>query len=67
MLSLAGVLLVCTFAFAQNRVIDTYPAHAGKDLTMEDAVLNGVGYARGNAMWPSRFATAVSLSICFCE
>ena len=51
MLSLAGVLLVCTFAFAQNRVIDTYPAHAGKDLTMEDAVLNGVGYARGTAMW----------------
>ena len=50
-LLLAGVILACTFAFAQNRVIDTYPAHAGKDLTMEDAVLNGIGYARGNAMW----------------
>ena len=49
--SLAGVLLACSFAFAQNHVLDTYPAHAGKDLTLEDAVLNGVGYARGTAMW----------------
>jgi len=47
----AGVLLACTFAFAQNRVLDTHPAHPGKDLTMEDAVYNGVGYARGSAMW----------------
>ena len=47
----AGVLLACTFAFAQNRVLDTYPAHPGRDLTMEDAVYNGVGYARGSAMW----------------
>ena len=47
----AGVLLACTFAFAQNRVLDTYPAHPGKDLSMEDAVLNGVGYARSNVSW----------------
>ena len=47
----AGVLLACTFAFAQNRVLDTYPAHPGKDLSMEDAVLNGVGYARSNISW----------------
>ena len=42
----AGALLVCLFAFAQNRVIDTWPAHPGKDLTLEDVTLRGVGYSR---------------------
>ena len=31
---------------AQNRVIDTRPAHAGKDLSLEEAVFKGVGYSR---------------------
>ena len=31
---------------AQNRVIDVRPAHAGKDLTLEEAVFKGVGYSR---------------------
>ena len=47
----AGALLACFFAFAQNRVIDTRPAHSGKDLSLKDVVLNGVGYARASAMW----------------
>lgn len=34
---------------AQNRVLDTRPAHDGKDLTMEEAVFKGVGYSRGPA------------------
>ena len=42
----AGALLACTFAFAQNRIIDTRPAHPGKDLTMEEAIFKGVGYSR---------------------
>ena len=47
----AGALLACFFAFAQNRVIDTRPAHSGKDLSLKDVVLNGVGYARASAYW----------------
>ena len=43
---LASVLLACPFSFAQNRVIDTKPAHSGKDLTMEEAIFKGVGYSR---------------------
>ena len=31
---------------AQNRVIDVRPAHAGKDLSLEEAVFKGVGYSR---------------------
>ena len=31
---------------AQNRVIDIRPAHAGKDLSLEEAVFKGVGYSR---------------------
>jgi dipeptidyl-peptidase-4 len=42
----AGALLACFFAYAQNRVIDTRPAHGGKDLTLEDVVLKGMGYSR---------------------
>ena len=44
--STAGALLACTFSFAQNRVIDVREAHPGKDLTMEEAIYRGVGYAR---------------------
>ena len=47
----AGVFLACTFAFAQNHVLDTREPHPGKDLSMEDAVYNGVGYARGLVRW----------------
>ncbi len=47
----AGALLACFFAYGQNRVIDTRPAHSGKDLTLKDVVLNGVGYARTSANW----------------
>ena len=42
----ASVLLACSWAFAQNRVIDTRDAHPGKDLTMEEAIYKGVGYSR---------------------
>ena len=42
----ASVLLACSWAFAQNRVIDTREAHPGKDLTMEEAIYKGVGYSR---------------------
>lgn len=48
---LAGVLFACSLVFAQNRVIDTYPAHVGKDLSLENAVLGGVGYSRATARW----------------
>ncbi|MBQ9702300.1 MAG: hypothetical protein IJV63_04840, partial [Bacteroidales bacterium] len=43
----AGVFCACTFSFAQNRVIDVREAHPGKDLTMEEAIYRGIGYARG--------------------
>ena len=43
----AGALLACSFSFAQNRIIDVREAHPGKDLTMEEAIYRGVGYARG--------------------
>ncbi len=44
-------LLLCTVLmgsalFAQNRVIDLRPAHDGKNLTMEEAIYQGVGLAR---------------------
>ena len=51
LLSIAGVLLACTLSFAQNTVIDTRPEHPGKDLTMEQAIFKGVGYARASASW----------------
>ena len=47
----AGLCLACTFASAQHRVIDTYPAHDGKDLTMEEAIFTGVGYDRAAFQW----------------
>ena len=47
----AGLLLACTLTVAQNRVIDTREAHPGKDLTMEEAIYKGVGYARAQASW----------------
>ena len=46
LISIAGALLACTFAFAQHQVIDTREAHPGKDLTMEEAIYRGVGYSR---------------------
>ena len=46
-LSIAGgLILACTFSFAQNRIIDVREAHGGKDLTMEEAIFKGVGYSR---------------------
>ena len=50
--------LCCSALFAQNRVLDTRPAHGGKDLTMEDAIFKGVGYARMAGQWlgPDNFA-----------
>ena len=35
LLTVAGALLACTLAWAQNTVLDVKPAHDGKDLTME--------------------------------
>ena len=46
-ITVAGVLCACTFSLAQNRIIDIREAHPGKDLTMEEAIYRGVGYARG--------------------
>ncbi len=45
-ITLAGALCACLFAYSQNRVIDVREAHGGKDLTMEEAIYYGVGYAR---------------------
>ena len=47
----AGLFLACTLTLAQNRVIDVREAHPGKDLTMEEAIYKGVGYARAQASW----------------
>ena len=49
-LLLAGVLLACSLAWAQNKVIDVRDSHSGKDLTMEEAIYKGVGYARACRM-----------------
>ena len=49
--SLAAALLACVFSWAQNSVIDIRESHPGKDLTMEEAIFRGVGYARMNATW----------------
>ena len=46
LLTIASALLACSLCLAQNRVIDTRPAHDGKDLTMEEAIYTGVGYSR---------------------
>jgi len=45
-LTLLGAALLASALFAQNRVIDTRPAHDGKDLTMEEAIYRGAGYSR---------------------
>lgn len=50
-ISLAGALCACLFAYSQNRVIDVREAHPGKDLTMEEAIYRGVGYSRAGAWW----------------
>ena len=51
LISLIGAALISSALFAQNQVIDTRPAHSGKDLTMEEAIFKGVGYARASAGW----------------
>ena len=51
LLTLIGAALIGSVLFAQNRVIDTREAHPGKDLTMEEAIFRGVGYARLGASW----------------
>ena len=51
LLTLIGAALIGSALFAQNRVIDTREAHPGKDLTMEEAIFRGVGYARLGASW----------------
>ena len=51
LLIITGALLACTFSFAQNNVIDVRESHPGKDLTMEEAIFRGVGYARAQAGW----------------
>ena len=47
----ASALLACVFTWAQNSVIDIRDSHSGKDLTMEEAIFKGIGYARMNARW----------------
>lgn len=51
LLSCTAALLVSALAWAQNTVIDTRDSHPGKDLTMEQAIYRGVGYARMSARW----------------
>ena len=51
LLIITGALLACTFSFAQNTVIDVRESHPGKDLTMEEAIFKGVGYAQAQAGW----------------
>ena len=51
LLILTGALLAWTLSFAQNTVIDIRESHKGKDLTMEEAIYKGVGYARAQATW----------------
>ena len=51
-LILVAALLAFTGIEAQN-VIDVREAHPGKDLTMEEAIYRGVGYARAGASWIS--------------
>ena len=51
LITLIGAALIGSALFAQNHVIDTREAHPGKDLTMEEAIYRGVGYARTAAMW----------------
>ena len=46
LLTVAGALLACTLAWAQNTILDVKPAHDGKNLTMEEAIYKGVGYSR---------------------
>ena len=46
-----ATVLVCASAWAQGSVIDTRDSHPGKDLTMEQAVFRGTGYARMGARW----------------
>ena len=49
--AITAAILFCGTVAAQNRVIDFREAHNGKDLTMEEAIFKGVGYARTAAQW----------------
>ncbi len=51
LISFLGAALIGSALFAQNGVIGTHPSHDGKDLTLEEAVYQGVGYARAAAGW----------------
>ncbi len=51
--NLVFVALLSPLALNAQTVIDTREAHAGKDLTMEEAIYRGVGYARAGASWIS--------------
>jgi len=59
LIAFIGAALIGSALFAQNRVIDTKPAHGGKDLTMEEAIFQGVGYARAGANWIDNESYAV--------
>ena len=52
---------------AQNRVIDIRPAHAGKDLTLEEAVFKGVGYSRAPGFQIQDDGTVTKVSPRFSE
>ena len=43
--------LLATIGLNAQTVIDTREAHPGRDLTMEEAIYRGVGYARAAASW----------------
>ena len=43
---IAGAFLACTFAYGQQRILDTRAPHPGRDLTMEEAIYRGAGYSR---------------------
>ena len=68
---LASVLLACPLSFAQNRVIDSKPAHDGKDLTMEEAIFKGVDLPKlssktGKYNWLMGLAMCLSFGTMFC-
>ena len=52
---------------AQNRVIDIRPAHAGKDLSLEEAVFKGVGYSRAPGFQIQDDGTVTKVSPRFSE
>ena len=51
LLIIPGAFLACALSFAQNTLIDVHEGHPGQDLSMEEAIYKGVGYARAQAFW----------------